>query len=471
MKHYAGTAAAAASLMILITATSASGAGLHVCDRLAAHPSDAQRVANAVPYDVLKTQLPEAISACRRAVDENPDVARFEFQLGRALDADGQLDEAFKWFRATAERDYTAAMFYLALAFDEGNGTSKDQGRANFWYRKAADRGDISAMWNLAINLNDALGGPHDPAGAAKYLVKAYLGGHDKAAEAFDAKLNSWREGTRREIQQILHKAGHYDGPINGEFDDASLGAAQAYLQAETGAADRTADQDQDTSSPATRAPVAREISQNVGLQDCDRLAAHASDMQRVTNAVRFADLKARVTDAIAACREATSTYPGVSRFEYQLGRALSADGGHAEAVEWFTKAAERDYVAAMFNLAVAYDEGQGVERDQATANQWYRKAADKGRSDAMWNLAINLDKGLGEARKPAESAKYVLMAYKAGHERTTESLDQGLESWEDETRREIQKILRDAGHYAGEITGVIDDATRDAARAYREAA
>jgi len=458
--------------------------GLHLCDRLAAHPSDADRTGDAVSIDILKTQVSEAISACRRAVSENPGVSRFEFQLGRALDAEKSHEEAVQWYRKAAERNYTAAMYNLAVSYDDGEGVTKDQGLANFWYRRAADQGRSSAMWNLSINLDEGKGGPHDPAGAAKYLIKAYLVGHSKAQKAFSKKLTAWQVGTRREVQNILQKAGYYDGPINGEIDGTAQSAMERYAAAETGTEPEVATDTQtgtnretgtnaqtgtDALTGTREQPANTAVDQNVGVQECDRLAAHPSDSDRISTAVSFSTLQSQTPQAIAACRDATSQHPGVSRFEFQLGRALDAQKSHVEAVEWYTKAANRSYTAAMYNLAVSYDDGEGIDKNQSKANQWYRRAADQGRSSAMWNLSINLDEGMGGPRDPAGSAKYLLMAYRAGHKKAATAFDKGLKAWQLATRREVQRALKNAGYYNGTIDGQIGAGTRRSARDYRD--
>jgi hypothetical protein len=440
-----------------------------MCDRLAAHPLDRDRVVDAVSYEILLTQTAEAVAACRSAVEEHPGVARFEFQLGRALAAEASNEEAVKWYRAAAERDHTAAQFNLALSYSSGIGIERDLGLANFWYRRAADQNYSYAMWNLAINLNEGTGGPHDPVGAAEYLIKAYLAGHAKAERAFSQNLDSWQVGTRREVQRLLQIAGHYDGPVNGEIDAATVRALQRYAAAETGVEPQdtdTADTAPDAATPDT-VPI---VSQKVGLQECDSLAAHNADTQRVTSAVSYTALKGHNAEAIAACRKATAAFPGVLRFEFQLARALAASGESEEAIVWYLKAAEREYTAAMFNLAIAYDDGTGTAKDQAEANRWYRKAAENGRADAMWNLAINLDQALGGPADPVHSARFLLAAFRVGHEPTSNAFGKSLTAFKTATRQEIQKLLREAGHYTGDIDGDINEATLRAAEAYREA-
>ena len=116
------------------------------------------------------------------------------------------------------------------------------------------------------------------------------------------------------------------------------------------------------------------------------------------------------------------------------------------EALTWYSKAAEANYTAASYNLAVAYDKGDGVAQNQDFANRMYRRAADGGRNSAMWNLAINLDLGQGSDPDPADAALYLLKALLAEHPKAQEALSSGLTEWTQATRREIQRILKSDG-------------------------
>ncbi|WP_163366756.1 tetratricopeptide repeat protein, partial [Klebsiella aerogenes] len=70
----------------------------------------------------------------------------------------------------------------------------------------------------------------------------------------------------------------------------------------------------------------------------------------------------------------------------------------HEKAVTWYTKAAEQGHADAQYNLAVSYDEGEGVERDGSKAVFWYTKAANQGNRDAQNNLGVMYDEGDGVA-------------------------------------------------------------------------
>lgn len=79
--------------------------------------------------------------------------------------------------------------------------------------------------------------------------------------------------------------------------------------------------------------------------------------------------------------------------------------------------------VEAMFRLAVAYDEGQGVEADDRQAIQWYAKAAAKGHRGAAFNLAIMYDEGEGTPEDNAQAVRYYVMAAEAGEHKAAHNL------------------------------------------------
>lgn len=91
---------------------------IHDCDRAAAHPSDPDRVTDGVSSGSVVTH--RAIPACRAAVDAHPEVARFHYQLGRAIvywaGANGaDYSEGMTHLRRAAEMDHTQALFVLGL--------------------------------------------------------------------------------------------------------------------------------------------------------------------------------------------------------------------------------------------------------------------------------------------------------------------------------------------------------------------
>lgn len=66
------------------------------------------------------------------------------------------------------------------------------------------------------------------------------------------------------------------------------------------------------------------------------------------------------------------------------------------EALIWYNKAAEQGNALAQFNLGVLYENGKGTPIDFAKANKWYRKAAVQGDGLAVGNLGMLYLRGQG---------------------------------------------------------------------------
>ncbi len=61
---------------------------------------------------------------------------------------------------------------------------------------------------------------------------------------------------------------------------------------------------------------------------------------------------------------------------------------------------AEQGYRDAQYNLALMYDNGEGVTQDKAQAFLWYSKAAKQGDADAQFNVGVVYDNGDGVTRQ-----------------------------------------------------------------------
>jgi TPR repeat protein len=77
----------------------------------------------------------------------------------------------------------------------------------------------------------------------------------------------------------------------------------------------------------------------------------------------------------------------------YYLARMYSKGLGglpedHVEAFGFYERAALYDYAEAQYQVAVMYEEGQGVLKDEKKAASWYEKAAGNGHADAQYRFA-----------------------------------------------------------------------------------
>ncbi len=76
-------------------------------------------------------------------------------------------------------------------------------------------------------------------------------------------------------------------------------------------------------------------------------------------------------------------------------------------ATKWFREAAEQGHAEGQYILATAYRAGSGVPRDHGEAVKWLRKAADQGHPWAQHDLAAAYSSGQGVPQDCAEAVKW----------------------------------------------------------------
>lgn len=130
---------------------------------------------------------------------------------------------------------------------------------------------------------------------------------------------------------------------------------------------------------------------------DMSRATPATTSSLDVTNASVQEEIfrKARAGDAISQFNLALL---------YDQGTAIPEDP--REAVRWYTKAAEQDFVPAQRNLAYMYDVGRGVDQSDVEAAAWYRRAAEQGDAGGQNNLAGMYYLGRG-VEKDFDAAAY----------------------------------------------------------------
>ena len=134
-------------LVLLLFTVPAARSEPTECDRLAAHPSDPDKVLEGVPSDAVRGWNGAAIWACREATRQEPGNPRLRYQLGRALFYDGQKAEALGHLDAAASAKHRQAQFVQGLMYADGveGVLAADGCRALALWRDAAARGHFAA--------------------------------------------------------------------------------------------------------------------------------------------------------------------------------------------------------------------------------------------------------------------------------------------------------------------------------------
>jgi uncharacterized protein len=177
MKEPSGAVSIACSIGLLALtiaavprAAHAQSADLVLCDRIAADPADPDKPADVkgIP-EIAQSDVAIAIKFCRTASAAS---RRALYELGRAYAANQQLPEAISAYRKAAERGSTSAMVELGVLLAAGSGVPKDEAQARKLFERAAEGGNPRGVTNLAA-LSESAGAPSDPVKTRAMLSKA----------------------------------------------------------------------------------------------------------------------------------------------------------------------------------------------------------------------------------------------------------------------------------------------------------
>jgi TPR repeat protein len=148
----------------------AQSADLVLCDRLAADPADPDKPKDVKGTpDIAPADIATAIKFCRTASGSS---RRALYQLGRAYAANQQLPEAMSAWRKAADKGSTSAMVELGVLYGTGSGVARDEAQARKLFERAAEAGNPRGITNLAA-LSGGGGAPSDPVKARALLSKA----------------------------------------------------------------------------------------------------------------------------------------------------------------------------------------------------------------------------------------------------------------------------------------------------------
>jgi uncharacterized protein len=148
----------------------AQSADLVLCDRIAADPADPDKPTDVKGVsDIARSDVAIAIKFCRTASAAS---RRALYELGRAYAANQQLPEAISAYRKAADKGSTSAMVELGVLLAAGSGVPKDEAQARKLFERAAEAGNPRGVTNLAA-LSDSGGSSSDLVKARALLSKA----------------------------------------------------------------------------------------------------------------------------------------------------------------------------------------------------------------------------------------------------------------------------------------------------------
>lgn len=250
-----------------------------------------------------------------------------QFELGCYYEDKDKFKDAKKYYELAADQDFPPAIHNLACLYERGQGMKADISKAVELYERAVESGYAPSHVNLArlyIIGDEAL--PQD-FGMALSIVSA-------AAEDEDAEA------------QIMLGNMFENGMGVPKNDDVALTWYQRANRNSAGSAQA-----------------------NIDALEQRRASAESGELP---------DWMSGYVD-MAESGDASAMYS--IGYMYYLGQAIPQD--YAKAIEWFEKAAEKNFDFALFFLGECYNRGQGVPADAAKAAQYYKRAADLGNENA----------------------------------------------------------------------------------------
>jgi localization factor PodJL len=131
---------------------------------------------------------------------------------------------AAHWFKKAADAGVVESQYNLGLLYQSGSGVPRDLSQARHWFTKAAESGDAGARQALAdLAPPPAASGPaharpaHAPPAHSGPAARRPAPATHRPAAAADATASQ----NVRQAQAILARLGYYDGPPDGQANEA----------------------------------------------------------------------------------------------------------------------------------------------------------------------------------------------------------------------------------------------------------
>ncbi|MFP7675211.1 caspase family protein [Marivita sp. S0852] len=149
----------------------------------------------------------------------------------------------------------------------------------------------------------------------------------------------------------------------------------------------------------------------------------------------------------------------------YEQGIGVEVD--EARALELYRAAAEQDLADAINDLGfLHYQGGLGLRPNPTRALELFERAADLRHPEAQFNFAALIDDGLIADKGPKDAAAYLYAALRSGSQDVLNLLLERPTMFAEETRRELQAQLQQFDFYDGSIDGDIGPGTKRGIRA-----
>ncbi|MFI3206576.1 MAG: tetratricopeptide repeat protein, partial [Clostridia bacterium] len=302
----------------------------------------------------------EAFKWFKRSAEQENAFAQYYLGICYEYDrgVEGNLSESFKWYKKSAEQGHAIAQYKLGGCYKNGQAVEKNQNEAFKWYKKSAEQGHATAQYNLGVFYHKGYCIPQNYNRAIEWYRKAIAGGYTNAQNNLDVCLKDKLKAENKETPEKLFNKGcdFYFGR-NGKAINYNEAFKLCKLSAEQGCA---------------------EALNMLGVCYVNGKAI----AKNLDEAFKWYKKSAELGYSVAQNNLADCYVRG-------QGTVKNED----EAFKWYEKSAAQGYFMAQYNLGVCYHNGQGVPQDYNKAIEWYKKAIAGGYTDAQNNLNICLEK------------------------------------------------------------------------------
>lgn len=328
---------------------------------------------------------------------------------------------------ASAEKGDAKAQFELATRYANGNGVEESQETAFQWFKKAAEKGNTSAMVELAKMYRNGDAVNQDSTMADMWIKKAAAAGN---AEAQYKESMNYGYAMRSEIL-ILGKGQTQEENAKQFVYWLEKSAAQKYVEAQYDLGMTYLLGANGGNDPKKTVLIAKDIDKGVAILQESATAGYYKSQWALailyqagygkiqpnkSESDKYWAMFESQTDSLVQNRSAF-LYRERDRQKYvegknkYKGKALSFDESNAVALEFFNKSASQGNKFALYNLGLAYLNGEFVYKDPAKGIDYLKKSAEANHYSAMSELGFAYLQGNGTVKDYGEAYRWLLLA------------------------------------------------------------
>lgn len=365
----------------------------------------------------------------KQLANENDSQAIFE--IGRRLFIEEKYEDSFKYFEKSAKLSNSNAINALGVFFQDGIVVQQDFTKAFDFYSKAADLENDVAIRNLADCYAKGVGVKQDKVKAKEYYQTAAKFGnldamyalalHYLYSEEFnlEAALLFLEDTIKYNHTPSLALYGHI--LFFGEFISKNMTIGISYLE-------RAAEQN-DLDALMLLADIY--FSEDYGLQNIEKGLTYlkkAASFDYDPALVKLAFFYLEHGEQLKAI-ELFKKSAELGNLDSKHAIALEYYNGNAgaknlsECVRIIRELANSNYAPAQSFYGYLLETGEGITKDGYEAVRWYQKAADTFETNGLFNLGLAYYNGDFIQQDNEKAYKYLLLSKLFGAEESIELL------------------------------------------------